>query len=309
MRYVIGIDGGGTKTLAKVCDLNGQLLAVVEGGPSNLNSMGKDYVNDVLNKLIKDAVNKINEEINNCQVICIGAAGGDREDEKNIIRDIIRNTGFDNTITITNDAETAFYGAISGGEGIIVISGTGSICYGRKSDGEMCRAGGWGHIIGDEGSAYDISRRALVAIMRSYDGREESTLLTEMVLEHLKLQSPKELINYVYRSGAGKKEISELARIVDKAYKLGDKAAENILKDCAYELFLCTVPVIEKLNFNDKAVQMAVCGSVLTKNEFIFKTFSKHVYNKYPKIKIINMKNDAAWGAVLIALDKINVLE
>lgn len=309
MKYVIGIDGGGTKTLAKVCDLNGQLLAVVEGGPSNLNSMGKEYVNEVINKLIKEAISKVDENICNCEAICIGAAGGDREDEKNIIREIIRNTGFENTMIITNDAETAFYGAISGGEGIIIISGTGSICYGRKDNGEMCRAGGWGHIIGDEGSAYDIAKRSLIAVMRSYDGREESTLLTAMILEHLKLQSPKELVNYVYRSGAGKKEIAELARIADEAYKLGDKAAKNILQECAYELFLCTIPVIEKLGFNNKDISMAVCGSVLSKNEFVFKTFSSHVVNKYPNIKIISMKNDAAWGAVLIALDKINTLE
>lgn len=304
MKYVIGIDGGGTKTLLKISDLNGKLLAVCEGGPSNINSMGKEYVANVLKNIIYEGINKINESIENCNYLCIGSAGVDRPEDKKIMTDIIRSAGFDNQLIVTNDAEVALYGGVLGGEGIIIISGTGSICFGRNSQGKTCRAGGWGHIIGDEGSGYDIGKRALISIVRSYDGREKETLLTSLVLDHLKLTSAENLIDYVYRSGIGKKEIADLAKIVDDAYKAGDSTAELILKNSAEELYLCTIPVIKKLGLSDKKVPLAVNGSVLTKNKYIFDKFSEYVNAAYPLVNITEMKEDAAWGAVLIGLRK-----
>lgn len=302
MQYVIGIDGGGTKTLLKISDLKGNLLAVCEGGPTNINSMDKEYVSDGIKKLINEGVGKIHESTENCRCLCIGAAGVDRQEDKKIMADIIRGAGIKNEIVVTNDAETALYGGVLGDEGIIIISGTGSICFGRNRDGQTSRAGGWGHIIGDEGSGYDIGKRALISIARSHDGRDKETLLTEMVLEYLNLNSPEDLIDFVYRSSAGKKEIADIAKVVDEAFKLGDRTAEQILKACAEELYICTLPVIKNLGFSDKAVPMAVNGSVLVKNEYVFGEFSNYINTAYPLINITKMKNDAAWGAVLISL-------
>lgn len=304
MKYVIGIDGGGTKTLLKIADLKGNLLAVCEGGPSNINSQGREYVKNVLEDIIQLGIKKIKEDIEDCCSLCIGTAGVDRSEDKKIVEDIMRSIGIKNKLIVTNDAETALYGGVSGGEGIIVISGTGSICFGRNSSGEVCRAGGWGHILGDEGSGYDIGRRALISIARSSDGRDDGTLLTSMVLEHLKLKNPEDIIGFVYRSSTGKREISEIAKIVDNAYKMGDNTSKRILKYSAEELYKCTLPVIKKLNFTDKAVNMAVSGSVLTKNQYIFSEFKGMVNKTYPLINVSGMKNDAAWGAVLMALNK-----
>lgn len=309
MEYVIGIDGGGTKTLLKISDLKGNLMAVCEGGPSNINSMDREYVGNVLKKLIYEGVDKINESIDNCCCLCMGAAGIDRPEDRDIMMDIIRSSGFKREIIVTNDAETALYGGVLGGEGIIIISGTGSICFGRNNEGETCRAGGWDHIIGDEGSGYDIGRRALTSVVRSYDGREKETLLTPMILEYLYLKSPEDLINYVYRSSIGKKEIADIAKIVDEAFKKGDSTAEQILKASAEKLYICTLPVIKKLGFTNKAVSMAVSGSVLVKNEYIYSLFSNYINAAYPLINITKMKNDAAWGAVLISLNKVNIIE
>lgn len=305
MKYVIGIDGGGTKTLLKIADLNGKLLAVSEGGPSNINSMEMETVVNTLGELIDSGIKKIGEVKENCCCLCIGSAGVDRPEEQKIMKDIIKSLGISNEVIATNDAETALYGGVSGGEGIILISGTGSIGFGRNKEGQIARCGGWGHILGDEGSGYDIGKKALTAITRSYDGREKETLLTSLILKKLNLAKADDLIYYVYRSGAGKKEIASLAQIVDEAYKQGDKKAEEILKGSAYELFLCIIPLVEKLGFADKDLKLALNGSVLTKNKFIYNTFKKLINDKYPLIEVINMKDDAAWGAVLIALGKI----
>lgn len=306
MKYVIGIDGGGTKTLLKIADLNGKLLASCEGGPSNINSIKVETVTNTLKDVIDKGIEKIGETKENCCSLCIGSAGVDRPQEQKIMKDIISSLGISNKIVTVNDAETALYGGISGGIGIILVSGTGSISFGRNKEGFNARCGGWGHILGDEGSGYDIGKKALTAITRSYDGREPETLLTSLVLKKLNITKPDDLIDYVYRSGAGKKEIASLAQVVDEAYKKGDKRAEKILKESAYELFLCVIPIVEKLEFGNKAVTLALNGSVLTKNKYINNTFKKFINEKYPLIEITNMKDDAAWGAVLIALDTIS---
>lgn len=299
----MGIDGGGTKTLLKIADIEGNLLAVCDGGPSNVNSIGREYVSSALKEVINKGLSCINESIESCRCLCIGNAGADRAGEKKIIEDIIRETGYQGELIIANDAVTALYGGVGGGEGIILISGTGSICYGRNLKGEVCRTGGWGHIIGDEGSGYYIGINALNAIMKSYDGREGGTLLTKMVLEYLNLKSPESLIEYVYRSGAGKKQIAGIAKVVDEAYKAGDKKAEEILRGASFELYLCCSTIINKLGFKDRDVTICVSGSVITKNRYILGQFVSLIKKPYPKAKVSYPKNDAAWGAVQIALN------
>lgn len=308
MEFVIGIDGGGTKTLAKMSGMAGNILAVSEGGSSNINSAGVENVEKVIRELFDEMLEKTGMHIEDCKAVCMGAAGAGRPDIKKIMEDIIRSTGCLGRIIVTNDAEIALYGGVGGGEGIIVISGTGSICYGRNSSGETWRAGGWGHIIGDEGSGYDIGVKALKCIMRGFDGRSDSTLLTPAVLKHLRLNLPVDLINYVYRSGAGKKEIAGIAEVVDSVFLSGDTAAEEILKESAYELFLCTKPVINKLNFIGKTVDIVVSGSVLLNNKFLFNEFSSLVKEEYPSINVGYINNEPVWGAVLIALDNANEL-
>lgn len=305
MQYVIGIDGGGTKTILKIADMEGKLVTVCEGGPSNINSNGKQNVEDILKKLIFDGVEKVGGKFENCRSLCLGTAGAGREKDRNILEGIIRNIGYNGELIVTDDAQTALYGGVGSSEGIIIISGTGSICYGRNSSGKTCRAGGWGHIIGDEGSGYYIGQKVLSHVMRSYDGREEHTLLTSMILKHLKLEKVEDLIEYVYRSGAGKKEISGIARLADNAWLLGDETAHKILIDAADELFICARAVIERLEFGNKLVTLAISGSILVKSECVQNEFKRLVNDSYPLVNIAHMKDDAAWGAVTIALEKI----
>lgn len=302
MRYVIGIDGGGTKTALKLADENGNIVLTNEGGPCNINSMGREYVQKMLKELIENTLFKANLKMEDIKTLCIGTAGVDRPSDKKIMEDIIKRAGFNGKIIITNDGEIALFGGVGGEEGVIVISGTGSICFGRNREGESRRAGGWGHIIGDEGSGYYIGINAINRIARAYDGIEEKTLMTDIILDHLKLQNPQGLIDFVYRSGAGKSEIASLARLVDEAYKKGDMAAEEILLKAAFELFLCAKAVIENLGLNDRKITLAVNGSVIVKNECVNNEFKRLMKENFPLVEVSSMKNDAAYGAVLMAL-------
>lgn len=302
MSYVIGIDGGGTKTALKLADNKGNVIIANEGGPCNINSMGKEAVSKMLKDLIKDTLTKSQLLMEDIETICIGTAGVDRPSDKAIMEDILRNTGFQGKTIITNDAVTALYGGVGGAEGVILISGTGSICYGRNAEGETKRAGGWGHLIGDEGSGYYIGINAINRIARANDGVEEETVMTDLILDYLKLENASGLIEYVYRSGAGKSEIAALARLVDEAYKQGDIAAEEILAKAAYELFLISKAVLDGLKLGSEKAILAVNGSVIEKNEKVSSEFKRLMSRNYPLIEVVNMKNDAAFGAVLMAI-------
>ena len=227
--------------------------------------------------------------------------------DKAIMEEIIRGTGFMGKAIITNDAVTALYGGVGGSEGVILISGTGSICYGSNSEGETKRAGGWGHLIGDEGSGYYIGINAINKIAKGHDCVEEKTVMTDLILEHLKLENASGLIEFVYRSGAGKSEIASLARLVDEAYKQGDSMAEEILLRAAFELFLISKAVIDNLKLNNKKAILAVNGSVIEKNECISSEFKRLMNRNYPLVEIAGMKNDAAYGAVLMALNQLTM--
>lgn len=307
MEYVIGIDGGGTKTLLKISDIQGNLISVFEGGPSNINSASKDNVIYNLTNLIENGISNIKEVKDDCRAICLGTAGAGREEEKELLKNIIKDIGFKcSEIIIADDAVTALYANTDTGIGIVQICGTGSICYGRNKEGTAIRCGGWGHIIGDEGSAYYIGVRALNAIMKSFDGRERETLLTPVILKQIGLSKIEDIINYVYKSGKGKKEIAGLAKCVDEAYLNGDNLAKEILYDASRELFISTKTVIEKLGFAEKPVNIIINGSVITKNNYINKKYSEMITENYPLAEIKEMKNDSAWGAVLIALEKFS---
>jgi N-acetylglucosamine kinase-like BadF-type ATPase len=303
MGYFIGIDGGGTKTALKLSDEKGEIVLSMEGGPCNINSMGKEAVAKMLKELLNDTLEEAKLSMEDIKVLCIGTAGVDRPSDKAIMEEIIRAAGFTGKTIITNDAVTALYGGVGGAEGVILISGTGSICYGRNSEGETKRAGGWGHLIGDEGSGYYIGINAINRIARAHDGVEERTVMSDLILEHLKLENASGLIEYVYRSGVGKSEIASLARLVDEAYTQGDSIAEEILLKAAFELFLISKAVVDSLKLNSKEATLAVNGSVIEKNQCISSEFKRLMKRNYPLVEVVNMKNDAAYGAVLMAIN------
>lgn len=306
MNYVIGIDGGGTKTRIRLADLAGNPLACHEGGPTNINSMDKQQLQDTLYCLINEGLKAIQSTIGECRSLCMGMAGAGRPQEQLLLSGICDMLGFRGVVTVTDDAHTALYGGTGQNTGIILISGTGSICYGRDLRGETYRAGGWGYLIGDEGSGYDIGLKALKHMVRAYDGREEDSILSSLIMSRLGLRNCEELIALVYRSGDGKKIISGLADLVDEAFNKGDPWAERILKQAVNALILCARAVIEKMNAQDDVMPLAMGGSVLSNSLYIKEHVKVSIETIYPRLKVHGMKNDAAWGAVLLALDQIH---
>ena len=182
MKIFVGIDGGGTRTKCVCADDKLKIISQVETGATNPHSVGFNQSAERLFSLIKQARLKAN--VSTIDSVVIGIAGGGRvEHSEKLVKKINVLAGSTKVLwkklNILSDAEIAIEGAFSGRPGFILISGTGSIIFGKDKSGEIIRAGGFGKVIGDEGSGYSIGKKGLNAVAREFDGRGKKTLLTE----------------------------------------------------------------------------------------------------------------------------------
>ena len=175
MIHVLGIDAGGTKTVCQLADEEGNVLAEARGGGANLQAVGELEVEKVLHQVMEEA---IGDRPVVPAVICLGIAGVDRPDDATIVRAIMKRIGYKAKVIVVNDALVALEAGAPRQPGVVIISGTGSISYGRNAEGEAARSGGWGYVLGDEGSGYWIGRSALRAVLREADKRGPKTVLT-----------------------------------------------------------------------------------------------------------------------------------
>jgi N-acetylglucosamine kinase-like BadF-type ATPase len=296
--YVIGMDGGGTKTAVVVSDRSNHILLEFEGGAINYNGGNKAIIDSNLQNIVQTILEK-GFEIENCAAICIGAAGVSNPVVREQILAIIRKCGYQGPVKIVGDDETAFAGALDKPYGMILIAGTGSICYGKDAKGNTYRTGGYGHLIDDVGSGYAVARDILSCVVQAHDGRIEPTILTQLVYEYLKINSIAELITFVYQPGRNKKEIAALSVLIEKACDQKDQSAMKIVRKCAEELVTLVVPIIPKLGDD---ICLAVTGSLLLKNEEIYTEFIRSMNSRYPEVVVSKPKQNAAFGATVLAL-------
>lgn len=299
-KYVVGIDGGGTKTEVIITGLNGNILKQFKSGAININ--GESTVN--VEKNLKDIFNKISSdigELDNCAGVCIGAAGISNPVSAEALKNAVISGGYSGKLIIKGDHETALYGAIGKPDGIILIAGTGSICYGRNRQGLEKRTGGFGYLIDDEGSGYAIGRDILTAIVRSIDGRGKPTLLNEMVFSQLNVKSVEELIGFIYAKETNKRDIAKLAPNLTIACGKSDPAALEIAQKCSEELLLLVNPVVKELDLYKGDI--ALGGSILQKDKYIRNLFVEILQKTYPEIKWTYPQSGAAYGAILMAME------
>ncbi|HLZ22081.1 MAG TPA: BadF/BadG/BcrA/BcrD ATPase family protein [Ktedonobacterales bacterium] len=256
--FYLGVDGGGSKTLAIVVDAHGNEHGRAVAGSANYSAVGLERA--VAHVLA--AAEEAARAAGTCLPLAaawLGLAGVDRPADHTILLPHLSSLA--NAVHLTNDAELLL-SALPGQAGVVLIAGTGSIAVGRSSRGATTRAGGWGHILGDEGSGYDIGRRALVAATRFADGRGEPTLLLPRILRAWHLTEANELISHVYYD-EDKAAIARLAPLVLQAAREDDHAARRIVRRAAIELALAAVTVGNRLAYRAAPLPIALGGSLL----------------------------------------------
>ncbi|MBD3182432.1 hypothetical protein GF312_09085 [Candidatus Poribacteria bacterium] len=307
MKYVLGIDGGGTKTLAFLADMQGIVLGKGTAGSSNYQTVGISSALESIRESVNIAFEDSAIKPGTATAACIGLAGAGRDEDREILRPEIEKLILANRVILTHDAAIALAGATVGKPGVVVIAGTGAMAFGINKTGHEARANGWGNILGDEGSAYYIGRKALISACRAYDGRGRDTGLIKALIGYMKLNHFTDIVKKIYRNGYSTKEVADMAVMVGDLAKEGDKVSLEILRDAGRELATAAVAVIEKLGMKYYNFPVAMSGSVFNAGEALTETFSKTVKNFAADVEIIDSAFKPAMGAVFMALLSQNV--
>jgi N-acetylglucosamine kinase-like BadF-type ATPase len=297
--HVIGIDAGGTKTVCLLADGEGRILAEARGPGANLQASGELEVEKVLHTVMDQAVG---DRAILPAAIALGIAGVDREDDAAVIKSIMRRIGSKARIVVVNDALVALMAGADDDPGVVIIAGTGSIAYGRSAAGVAARAGGWGYILGDEGSGYWIGRRALRAVVRQSDGRGESTRLTGAVLEHFGVRQPQGLIHEIYDRTMRPLVIAALARLVQQTADEGDVVALKILEAAGRELTASARSVTRQLGMQHATFPFVLAGGMFKAVPRLVAALETSLPTIASQARVRVLAVEPALGAVRLAL-------
>lgn len=299
-RYLMGIDGGGSKTLALLADETGRVLGRGEAGASNFQVIGHQAAQAAIQAAMAAAWRDAGLAPQPLRGLCLGLAGVDRPGERALFQQWAAQIQPQAQSVIANDAELVLAAGTPAGWGLALICGTGSIVYGRSPAGQAARADGWGHLLGDEGSGYAIGLAALRAVMRAYDGRGPATSLGEAILERWGLASAPDLVPRVYQELRGKQEIAALASVVEASAAAGDATAGRILAAAGGELAVAAQAVARRLALVD-VVPCALAGGVIVGGRLVRQQFEAAAAILGLALDPVTLVPDPAMGAIRLA--------
>ncbi|MEB9410988.1 ATPase [Bacillus cereus] len=287
MKYMIGVDGGGTKTEAIAFDQDGN---EVVRGTSRFGNVLIDFDQALLH--IMEAINQCQKSLMNehCVCICLGLAGISGGNTNELTLRLKKKYG--TKIEIFNDAMIAHAAALKGKEGILTIGGTGAICIGKK--GEVYQySGGWGHILGDEGSGYWIALQALKKMAIQFDQGISLCPLSLNIQRQFQLLTPSHIKSLVYTSS--KDKIAAIAPLVIQEARNGNDDAREIILQAAKELTRITVNIYNKMKF-DVPTSIAVSGSIMRFVPEIYAEFKKCCEKSIGKVTFVSQSEPAVKG-------------
>lgn len=300
MEWILGIDGGGTKTTGCAGDPTGKVYGQVESGASNYHVVGIGGFKTAIGEVIAKAESAFGLSRSKLRLLSLGLAGVDRPRDREIIAAALADLGLACRFIVNNDAKIALAAGNGAVRGIVLIAGTGSIAYGVNARGQSFRAGGWGHLISDEGSGYDIGRQGLLRGIKAWEGREGPSVLLEKIMDYLQVADMDELIGAVYNPAASKAFIASLAEVVTAAAREGDPLARGILADAAKELAGLVESVLERGFPGEASVPVCGYGSLLRNSELIRKDIIRHFAGR---IRFLLPEEDPVAGALRIGVD------
>jgi len=296
MPFVIGIDAGGTKTVGLLADESGKVISKSISGGANLVTKGELAVEKVLFDVIESL-----EAPEPLAALCLGIAGVGQPGADQVIGEVLRRLGQRQPTRVVNDALVALVAGAPSGIGIVVVAGTGSIAYGVDPDGHVARSGGWGYLLGDEGSAFWLGHYAVRHAIRAADGRGVATTLYPLICEKLGVSEPTELVKWFYDQELSRNRVADLASLVETASVDGDEAAETLMDQAAKHLASAARAVANHLKFPDRhPVVLAggafkACPSLSPRVESLL--------DDLPQVEVKLLEVDPAVGAVTLALE------
>jgi N-acetylmuramic acid 6-phosphate etherase len=258
---VLGIDGGGTRTVVLLAR-GSTVLGRGEAGPSNLRAVGEEDAFAALHQAIQAAFAAAALPAGPVASACLGLAGAGRAEERQQVLDWARQVGLAERVEVTTDAALLLAAGTPGGWGLALVAGTGSIAWGRDASGREARAGGWGPLLGDEGSGYAIALAALQAVARADDGRGPATALTERLLAAMGLPSAAALVPALHGGAWDRPALAALAPVVLETASC-DAIATAVVGAAARQLAQTTAALAQALGWGSAAFPLALAGGLL----------------------------------------------
>jgi N-acetylglucosamine kinase-like BadF-type ATPase len=301
MAYYLGVDGGASKTAALVTDETGQPLGDGAAGPSNHLRVGIETAARNIERAVTKALVTANVASREIVWTYCGIAGADHPAHRVEVVDSLSNFFPRGNFTVDNDARIALTGAIGFGAGVVVIAGTGSVAVGRNDAGEEARAGGWGPIVGDEGSGYSIARGGLAGILRQFDGRGLATTMTELLARDYGM-APSDLPRFVYAQTTHADDIARLSKLVIDAAEHGDAVARDIVLRAGDELGSVVIAVARRLGLLNGEFPVAYVGGAFNAGETLLAPMRSAILEFAPNARIVAPAHTPVQGAALMAM-------
>jgi N-acetylglucosamine kinase-like BadF-type ATPase len=261
---LLGIDGGGSKTRALITDRDGTALGEGIATSSNYHRVGFDGARTAIETAIADAFARAGRAPERFAAATFGLAGVDRDADRDLYARWLDDGRLTARYSIVNDAQLVLAAGAPEGWGVSLICGTGSMCYGKSQSGAVARAGGWGYLVGDEGSGYNIAVRAIQLATQTADGRSFAKALLAAVLDYWKIERPEDLVTCLYDSDTTLAKIAGLAPSV-LALAETDQYARRLLDGAAAALAHHLDVVVKKLALEKPPVALA--GGLLCVSE------------------------------------------
>lgn len=299
MKHYIGIDGGGTKTLLRMIDENGPIVFEELDGGTNPYTVTPQTAEQRLHGLIGKALAALPED-GSLGGVCIGAAGADTDADYAFFDRVLREASGSDRVLAVNDGYASLFATLGEGAGVVIASGTGSICWAKNADGEVCRVGGWGYLFSDEGSGYRMVSDAMEVVCRTMDGRaNHGTLLKESLMEAFGVHTNEELVSEIYMC-PNPQSIAAYFPLVSKAASEGDPLALEVIDKGMDDLVELTAAAARRIGLYP-VFTVGMTGSILTSVEVTRELFMKKIFERFPKCTLIEDKAQTVDGALFLA--------
>jgi N-acetylglucosamine kinase-like BadF-type ATPase len=303
MTYFIGVDGGASKTAAIVVDGGQKILGRGLAGGSNHLRVGIEEATRNVERAVNVALVEAGIAIRDVEYAYCGIAGSDHPAHRQRVVDSLSVFFPRGNFIVDTDARVALTGAVGFGPGIVIISGTGSVAFGRNVAGQESRAGGWGPTLGDEGSGFWIAREGLAAIVRAHDGRGLATRMTDLLCAEYDLCRAEDLPQFVYATTTHADDIARYGKLVIEAAQLGDDVvAREIMTRGGSELAECVLAVARGLHMTDSEFPVAYVGGAFHAGELLLNPMRLRIQREAPGAVLAPPARPPVEGAAMMAM-------
>jgi len=302
-KYVIGVDGGGTKTISALANLEGKILAFGKLGSSNVRKVGLKIAVENIAKAIKKVLRKTEKSDILSTFIGLAAIQEEPRLKEKVKKALFKykeiSPIFKGKLEIDSDQIVAFRAGSNERNGVLLIAGTGCVAHGWRK-GKEEKSSGWDWLA-DEGSAFWVGQKAFQVVFKDLDGRGQKTKIKEIAFRKFKIKNEEELMAKVYSKNPIE-IIPYFSIFCNLASKRGDKIAKNIMREAGKELSISAKTVIKKLGFQKVKFPLVLVGGIF-QSKIVLRTVKREVKKFAPKTEFIQAKNEAVVGAVKLAIE------